>query len=142
MKRRVGFAGCAKQKRNTRSRAKDLYISNLFIKARQYVESNYDRWFILSAKYGLVEPEAYIEPYDETLNEKTVEERRKWSKRVFSQIISKLPNSSQYELYFHAGAKYREFLIPLLVEVGYSCKVPLKGMKIGEQLSWYKRQLR
>lgn len=138
---RIGLVGCVKKKVNMRSRAKDLYISNLFIKARKYVEIHYDKWFILSAKHHLVEPETYIEPYDETLNEKTVKERKEWSKIVFNQIKDKLPNPSEYELYFHAGVRYREFLIPLLTEAGYSCKVPLKGMGIGEQLSWYKRQL-
>ena len=48
-----------------------MYISDLFIKARRYVETHYDKWFILSAKYHLVEPETSMEPYDETLNEKT-----------------------------------------------------------------------
>lgn len=101
----------------------------------------YDRLFILSAKYGLIEPEDYIEPYNETLNEKTVKERREWSNMVFNQIKDKLPNPSLYELYFHAGARYREFLILLLIKAGYLCKVSLKGMKIGEQLARYKKQM-
>jgi hypothetical protein len=135
------LVGCVKEKRKHRYPAKDLYISDLFIKTRKYAETNYDRWFILSARYHLVEPETYIEPYDETLNDKTTAERKEWSAVVFNQIREKIPNPSSYELYFHAGTKYREFLIPLLTEAGYSCKVPLKGLKIGEQLAWYKRRL-
>jgi len=141
MKYRIGLIGCVKKKKAVKSQAKDLYISDLFIKARRYVETHYDKWFILSAKYYLVDPKTCIEPYDETLNEKTVKERKEWSRRVFSQIKDRLPNPSQYELYFHAGIKYREFLIPILIKAGYSCKVSLKGMRIGEQLSWYKRRL-
>lgn len=133
--------GCVKRKRSSRSLAKDLYISDLFVKTRQYVEANYDRWFIISALYFLVDPETVINPYDETLNDKTVEERRQWSKTVFKQIKQKLPDPSSIVIYFHAGKQYREFLIPLLDEAGYSIKVPLEGLGIGKQLAWYKRHL-
>jgi hypothetical protein len=139
---RIGLVGCVKKKRKVRSRAKDLYISDLFIKARRYSEKHYNRWFILSAKYHLVEPDTYIEPYDETLNEKTRTERLIWSETVFHQIKGKLRQPSSFELYFHAGIRYREFLIPLLVEAEYTCKVPLEHLKIGEQLAWYKRHLK
>ena len=137
---RIGLVGCAKKKKKQRSKAKDLYISDLFIKTRRYAETRYDQWFILSTKYHLVEPQTYIDPYDETLNEKTTDERKEWSKVVFGQIRSKFPNPSSCELHFHAGARYREFLKPLLTEAGYSCEVPLKGLKIGEQLAWYRRR--
>lgn len=119
-----------------------MYISDLFIKARRYSEEHYDRWFILSAKYHLVEPDTFIEPYDETLNEKTKAERLKWAETVFRQIRDKLSYPPSYELYFHAGIRYREFLIPLLVGAGYACKVPLEHLKIGEQLAWYERHLK
>lgn len=138
---RIGFVGCVKRKRESKCQAKDLYISDLFVKARKYVERRYDKWFILSAKYHLVEPETIIEPYDETLNEKGIEERREWARIVFNQIRQRFPDPSLYKLYFHAGMRYREFLIPLLNRAKYSCEVPLEGLKIGEQLSWYKRHL-
>lgn len=139
---RIGLVGCVKKKRKARSKARDLYISDLFIKTRRYSERHYDRWFILSAKYHLVEPETYIESYDETLNEKTKTERLEWAETVFRQVRDKLPHPPSYELHFHAGIRYREFLIPLLVEAGYTCKVPLEHLKIGEQLAWYERHLK
>jgi hypothetical protein len=138
---RIGLVACVKQKRAPKSQAKDLYVSELFVKARKYSETHYNRWFILSAKYRLVEPETCIEPYDETLNDKTAAERREWSEAVSDQIAQKFPSPTTVELYFHAGTKYREFLIPLLTKAGYSCKVPLQGLRIGEQLAWYKRHL-
>lgn len=137
--RRVGLIGCVGQKQSSKSRAKELYTSDLFVKAKRYSEKHYDKWLILSAKYHLVEPETYIEPYDETLNDKTTVERREWSKAVSDQIADKFPDSKAVKLYFHAGVKYREFLIPLLIEAGYSCEVPLKGLRIGEQLAWYNK---
>jgi len=138
---RIGLIGCVKKKRSFRSPAKDLYTSDLFIKARRYAEANYDKWFILSAKHHLVEPETITDPYDETLNDKTAQERREWSRTVFEQIRRELPDPSSALLCFHAGKRYREFLIPLLVKAGYSFKVPLEGLGIGKQLAWYKRHL-
>ena len=134
----VGLVGCVKQKKKVRSRAKDLYTSELFAKARRYAESHYDKWFILSAKYHLVESNDYIDTYDETLNEKTRAERKDWFEVVFEQIRDILPSPSSCTLYFHAGEKYREFLIRLLLDAGYSVRTPLEGLRIGKQLSWYK----
>lgn len=58
--------------------AKDLYISDWFVKARAYVEQAGDEWFILSAEYGLVSPETVIAPYERTLNTMGIAERRAW----------------------------------------------------------------
>ena len=138
---KIGFIGCVKKKIKIGAQARDLYISDLFLKARSYVEKHYDKWFILSAKYHLLEPETFIEPYDETLNDKTAEERQRWSMIVFNQIRDKLPTPSSCGLFFHAGKRYREFLIPLLTEAKYSCRVPLEGLGIGKQLAWYKERL-
>lgn len=41
--------------------------SALFRGRRAYVERTCDRWFVLSAKYGLVESETVVAPYDQTL---------------------------------------------------------------------------
>ena len=51
-----GFSGFLRwQKRATphAGAARDLYISNWFVKARDYVESTRCSWFIFSAKYGM-----------------------------------------------------------------------------------------
>lgn len=52
--------------------ARELYCSPLIRMERVYAERHRDRWFILSAKCGLVAPERVIEPYDETLKDKRV----------------------------------------------------------------------
>jgi len=135
---RIGLVGCVKNKRAYGSKAKDLYTSDLFMKARRYVEENYDHWHILSAKYHLVDPEAEIYPYDETLNDKTISERKAWSKRVFDQLHPLYPNPKSQVFIFHAGKRYREFIIPLLEEYGYQFEIPLEGLGIGKQLAWYK----
>lgn len=79
---RVGLVGCVKTKRHHEAPARDLYVSQLFRGRRSYVEATCDRWFILSAKHGLVSPQEALEPYDETLNEKSADAKRIWSAAV------------------------------------------------------------
>jgi len=134
---RIGLLECGRKKRAVKSKAKDLYISPYFLKGRRYVERCYDKWFILSAKHRLLNPETEIEPYDETLKEKSAEARRLWSAETFSQIKKELVEPEKYELFFHAGKEYRHYLIPLCEKGGYKCHTPLKGKRIGEQQQIY-----
>jgi hypothetical protein len=64
---RVGLVGCVKSKQSQAAPARELYVSPLFRGRRAWVERTCDRWFILSAKHGLVEPDRVLAPYDEIL---------------------------------------------------------------------------
>ena len=117
------------------------FPSDLFSKAYAYAEQKYDFVAILSAKYGLLFPNDEIEPYDLTLNNMGVLERREWAKKTFTQMKNKLQLKDFDKIFFHAGKKYREHLIPKLENLGVKCEIPLKGLRFGEQLAWYKEQL-
>jgi hypothetical protein len=133
----VYWVSCVGQKRSSSAAAKDLYVSDWFTKARGYVESTGAPWFILSAKYGLVEPETVIEPYELTLNTLPVKERRRWARRVQQQIED--GGSLPSKVVILGGARYREFLEPYLRSAGVEVEVPMEGLRIGEQLSWLSR---
>ena len=51
-----------------------------------------DDIYVLSAKYGLLNEEEIIEPYDETLNRKNITERRNWADKVIAQLKKKFRN--------------------------------------------------
>lgn len=136
---RICLVACAKTKRESKSLAKELYVSSLFHKSSEYAQRNSDKWYILSAKHGLLNPYDVIAPYEQTLNNMGVSERRIWSNKVLNQLLQ-IANSNS-EIIFLAGIKYRELLIPNLSERGYNISVPLKGLSIGNQLKWLKRQL-
>jgi hypothetical protein len=51
--RRIGLVGCVKDKVNVPTKARDLYVSPLFVGRRRYVERTCDQWWILSAAHGL-----------------------------------------------------------------------------------------
>lgn len=130
---------CASEKRSEPAPAQDLYVSDLFTKCRHYAERRSDRWYILSAKYGLVPPDRVIEPYDQTLNEMRKPERKAWAARVLADILRVA--SAGDCLTFLAGARYREFLIPELQSRGYRIRVPMKGMVFGKQKQWLKQRI-
>jgi hypothetical protein len=130
----VGLVGCAKKKRDCASEARDLYISSLFRKSREYIERRCDTWFILSAKHWLVSPNKVIEPYDETLKEMSTAQREQWAERVWGDLRSRLhPGDLVVVL---AGKKYNEYLVPRIVQAKCSVEVPLEGRRQGQSLHW------
>lgn len=117
--------------------AKDLYISDWFVKARAHVEQAGNEWFILSAEYGLVSPDTGIAPYERTLNTLGIADRRAWGAKVLKQLSPKLKGVDRVVIL--AGARYREFLVDAIRGKGLTVEIPLEGMRIGEQLRWLKR---
>ena len=139
----LGLISCTKSKQNYPCKASEMYqASDLFRKAYSYATGNYDFVAILSAKYGLLFPDDKIEPYDLTLNNMNASERKDWTEKVFNQMISRLKLEDFAKVFFHAGRKYREHLIPKLKNIGIHCEVPLEHLGIGEQMAWYKEHCR
>jgi hypothetical protein len=129
---RIALVSCAKKKRQERVPARDLYLSELFRRYRAYAIANADRWFILSAKYGLLDPDRVIDSYDCTLNDMSAQERRDWATRVQQQLQQSLPPGA--EVIILAGSRYREGIEPFLSANGFAVSVPFKGLGIGKQL--------
>jgi len=134
----IYLISCVKRKQKTRCKAKDIYISDLFSKAKEYVQQRNASWYILSAKHGVLDPETEIDPYDETLNNMSKWSRKKWADEVIRVLFVMLlqPGDTVVML---AGNNYREFLLPAMEHMGVKVEIPMKGLKIGEQLSWLKR---
>ena len=108
--------------------------SPLFRHSYNYCKANYDKVYIISAKYGLIEPTKRIESYNESLDFKRRRELKDWLKLVVKQIEKEIPLNS--ELYFHTGKRLYK-LIPYLESLGYKCFTPMKGMSIGKRLKFY-----
>ena len=135
----VYLVSCVSQKRDQASPARDLYISDWFVKARRYIEASAKPWFILSAEYGLLAPDQVVAPYERTLNTMDVANRRAWAKRVLNQLTDAAPELM--EVVFLAGKRYREFLAQPLMQCGVTVSIPMEGLRIGEQLSWLAQHL-
>jgi cytoplasmic iron level regulating protein YaaA (DUF328/UPF0246 family) len=139
MVRKIAFVSCVSKKADQPQPARDLYISDWFKKASRYAEKTSDQWYILSAKHGILEPDKEIAPYEKTLNDMGVDQRRSWAADVARQLEEVLQAGDQVILL--AGQRYREFLLEPLRILGCDVKIPMRGMRIGEQLSWLKEQL-
>jgi hypothetical protein len=126
MSEHVVLVACCGKKLSEPSRAKDLYRSELFLKSRRYAEQHGDHWLILSAKHGVVDPDTVIEPYDETLNEKSAAERRSWAAKVTQQLSS----CRHDRLTVLAGEAYCGWV------EGFNVERPMQGLGIGQQLQY------
>jgi hypothetical protein len=114
--------------------ARALYTSSWFQKARDIVEASGARWFVLSSRYGLVAPDAVIEPYDYTLNTLGVADRWDWANDVLGKLFPEVANVKRVVMF--AGHRYREFLVEPLERRGIVVEVPMANLTRGEQLAW------
>ncbi|WP_048182898.1 DUF6884 domain-containing protein [Methanosarcina sp. MTP4] len=134
---KIALISCVNKKLPCKSKAKNLYVSPLFKYNFKYAKSlNPDKVFILSAKYGMVDIEREIEPYDKTLNNMPSKEIREWADGVIVQL-KKEADLEKDEFIFLAGAKYRKYLIPHISNY----QIPLEGLKIGEQIHYLKERV-
>ena len=114
--------------------------SALFRGRRRFVERTCDRWFVLSAKYGVVDEEAVIEPYNQTLTNASQSERRAWSERALADLEERLGDLSGMTFECHAGAAYLDHgLLAGLRSRGALVERPVDGLTLGQQLAFYAR---
>ena len=131
----IGLLACSRTKADRPSSARELYVSPLFRAAREYAENRYGpgQWLILSARYGLVDPDQVLAPYDLSLRQLTARQREAWGDRIAIELTDRFPAGTV--LWFHAGALYRDAIAPV---VAHQVRFPLAGLGIGQQLAWYR----
>jgi hypothetical protein len=142
MTREIGLVSCVKTKQESPAPPKELYTSPYFEKMRSYAEQNHDDWYILSAKYGLLDPDGeQIEPYDLTLRDVSKAERREWSEAVYQDLDERNLIEEGTVFVFHAGKPYYEELLPKLDETDALVEIPTEGFQFGDTQAWYKERL-
>jgi hypothetical protein len=137
----IFLVACANTKINKAVKAKELYNSEWFKKARRFAEANADEWFIISAKHGLVNPEETIAPYNEMLNDKSYTKRRNWFMNCLDQLFFdanvNLLDTESVKFVILAGEKYFELFADCLPMLGINFELPLQGKGIGQQLQFF-----
>lgn len=139
MTRKIAFVSSVSKQAEERQPATDLYTSDWFKKASHYGEKVSDKWYILSARHGILEPQEEIAPYDETLNNMSADQRRAWARDVARELEEVLQPGDQVILL--AGKRYREFLLEPIRILGCDLKIPMEGMQKEEQIDWMETQL-
>lgn len=133
---KVYLISCTKSKQNYDCSAREMYdSSSLFRLAYAYAKSLApdEKIFVISAKHYLLPLDDVISPYDVSLNNLRIAERRKWAGVVFSQLEN-IFNLNETTFVMLAGKKYSDELITLLPHT----ENPLKGMAIGIRMNYLK----
>ncbi|WP_176059975.1 DUF6884 domain-containing protein [Paraburkholderia sp. BCC1876] len=128
----VILVSCVAKKRSLSIEAKDLYLSDLFDKSRQFAEIYGEKWFILSAKHGLLDPNEIIAPYDVTLKNMSRAQRRTWAIGVVESLDKHIHKDQP--IIILAGEYYRDDIEPMLSQKKFDVSAPLVGLPIGKQL--------
>lgn len=135
---KIGLVSCGSAKREVISRAATLYTGTYFKLAYAAAKRTCDKVYILSAKYGLIEEEKVIAPYDATLLKMSLSEKIKWAEQIYSELRTKLFKND--EIIFFSGKIYAEHLQPLLSAGGWKTIRPAENCRgIGYAVQFYKR---
>ena len=129
----VTLIQCTDSKRDRPAAAKDLYDeSAYFRRMRAWAEARGDKWYIVSAKYGLVEPFARIEPYDE----------RGLSASQAETIATALAGRNVDAVHITAGTDYTGPLVPELEARGIDVVNHFAGERIADRRRLLKQATR
>ncbi len=132
---RVLLIGCSRTKADVPAPARELFRGPVFQRARDYAVRQGVLWFVLSGKFGLLDPDDVVSPYDVYLAKQSSSYRRTWGEWVTSQLAQRMPLPGvTFEI--HAGESYCAPLREPLTRHGASVVTPLAGLGYGERLAW------
>jgi hypothetical protein len=114
-----------------------MYRSALFKAQHRYALICCDRFYILSAKHGLLHPDTIIEPYEQRLPAGPA--RLAWGRRVAQQLDAAEPDLD-VGLVVLAGSAYADAFDP--EDRDWPWEEPLRGLGIGERIAWLNRAVR
>jgi hypothetical protein len=125
---------CSSQKIKTESPARDLYLSERFILAKKLADEYADQWFIISAKYGLLEPDQVVAPYDKNLKELSLQEYKLWSEKN----IRKLDYCLTEKINFICLGEEEYFLDieTYLLRQGNTINIPFRHIEKDNRVPW------
>lgn len=145
MTRKIALVGCGSAKNPGVLPAKDKYSSSYFSVKRNYAEIVCDDWFIVSAKYGLLDPDKRIDDYDVSVDDFTDAGVRNLMEAVSGDLWDEIADeedtiADDVEVHFLLGSSY---LDPLKNKVYWlhnnpstTPVFPFEGTSgIGEQMS-------
>lgn len=124
MKPPVIVIQCGEAKRDEPAPARDLYVGQPFVMARDAAERDGRPWLILSARHGLVPPNRILAPYDRVL-------RTRAHKVTLSRWVAGQQPPRSVESW--CSRHYSD----VLRWAGVSVEEPLAGVGIGDRYSWW-----
>lgn len=137
--RRVAVIACGARKRDVPSPARSLYTGSLFVAQRRDVEGRVPFW-IVSGKWGILDPDTEVAPYNFRVNDIPRAERFAWGQRAAAQLAAALGTArlDGVLIELHAGAEYQKPLGPAFTAAGAVVEVlPPGRLQLGHRLQWY-----
>jgi len=131
---------CSKSKSGHRDLARNMYVSPLYRKSVMVAESWGVSFSILSAKYGLLDPEETIEPYDLTLKGASRQFKSDWAYKVDEQIRKSINRKKR--LIMLAGDDYYAPLTEVVTSDPLIYLAPMQGLSLGNRLVFLNQCIR
>jgi hypothetical protein len=139
----IYLIGCALQKRAGTHLAIDLYTSVRFNKIKKLLsllKNDDDKVFILSINYGLIAPEALVDPYNKTMSDLSPAQRKVWAYDVVANL--RASNLCCYDkVVLFASAVYFKPILPILRESRVEVSTPFQGLGSGEVLHFLNHEI-
>jgi hypothetical protein len=157
----IALVSCGRAKLDRPAPARELYIGSTFRMARRWAERNADRWYILSALHGVLDPDRVVDPYDCSMED--LDHAYRWAPGRIEYGPStgrRITHPGPPELWatvcrgqlavrgatggdvvMLAGAAYADRLGSWLDAWGTTVLYPLRGLGIGQQRGWLRRGL-
>lgn len=150
---RVALVGCGKAKLDRAAPARELYTGSLFRAAARWADRHADRWYVLSAKHGVVDPDNVLDPYNYSMMDLAQSDRsgriahpgplNLWATRCRAALFSTREREAARlspgdHVVLLAGAAYTDVLVPWLTARPWTVTIsePLRGKGIGQRLRW------
>ncbi len=121
---KIGLISCTEKKKQYCCPAEDLYSGSNFPRHLKTCKEKYNKFFIISAKFGLVEPEQSLGPYDLNLADLNDEEKFIWAKFILARLRLVLNGTDmkKVRLIVHASETYWIPLEKACREKGIKCE--------------------
>ena len=102
----VILVGGGKDQLSEPAAARELYVSPLFARRRARAEASGVPWFVVSGRWGLLDPGDLLAPYSFSLAEQSVNYQRAWGRFVAEQlcVVGSIGRGDVVEI--SAGAAY------------------------------------
>lgn len=124
--RKVALISCTRRKKPYMCTARELYSeSERFANALAYVENpvnQYEKCYVISARYGLVDLDQQLSPYDCDLLEFPPQEQACWAGYV-AQLLQWKDVDCKCKVIVHADNLYGNLIIKALKEKGISAEL-------------------
>lgn len=116
--KKVVLVACGAKKLDSSQKAKDLYIGSVFKRNWKEIESEYpdsDK-YIISSKYGLVDANQIIDPYEQNYPDKE-KDLDKWAQQVVNDLLKNGFDPKNDELVIYAAKRIGQAIVKCFPEL-------------------------